>query len=131
METFAAFSKRLCHSFVQSVCSGYAFPHSTDAHVYGAAFGLLVGPNEHLELQVPAECPSMVGDAERGLRNFLVDGKCLYFPSIAMVVEQSDGVYAIKVGDFIRRPAVLEVLQFAWIRQCWRAWRCFDDCERN
>ena len=97
------FRKGCATHLSKAFAQGTLFPHSTDAHVYGAAFGLLVGPNEHLELQVPAECPSMVGDAERGLRNFLVDGKCLYFPSIAMVVEQSDGVYAIKVGDFIRR----------------------------
>ena len=55
------FRKGCATHLSKAFAQGTLFPHSTDAHVYGAAFGLLVGPNE---IQ-----PSMV--VEHGARSGL------------------------------------------------------------
>jgi hypothetical protein len=104
-----------CH-LSRSFEAGSLFKPSFDAHVYGAAFGLLTGAAEEAARQVSPTCASMVGDLERGLRNYLQDEKCLFFPSVAVSkMKMAGGSGRLRASA--RRQTLLQVDVF---RRCLR-----------
>ena len=96
----------------QSHERGKLFTPAFDAHVYGGAFGLIVSAVEALDLQVTPGRPSIVGDLERGCRSYLKEGKCMYFPSVAIGKKKmSGGSGRMEMTDDAQVEAMLGVFR--------------------